>query len=324
MMTEAIIKRPIFKDRVAISYRQNQVEIRRGQQGCSIPITAEDQDDMMQLLTYLQEGQRSLSELKQACPGLAEDIPSFLAECEKRGLLTDSLNQGSSGHQFNQTFSRFLERLGLQLQVSPYAQRMKDGTIQRNQLIGYALEAYHITHLCPSLLAPAISRDEPPAIRNILREFYFSELHHDRLMARSLKSIGITEAQIETMQPLPMTLSACAMLANFARHHAPSFYAALTLFEQDDQFHQLFKAQCIAHELPENFYRPILLHAGINDEGNHQDIGGQILENLNYISHEDQQIVKRNMIALLESFILRSQEILDYYEREKNIIPRCF
>ena len=100
--------------------------------------------------------------------------------------------------------------------------------------------------------------------------------------------------------------------------------AALILFEQEDQFHQLFHEQCLKQNLPEEFYRPILLHSSINDEGHHQDVGGHIFDLLPYISWEDQQLVKRNMISLLEIFIARSQEIVEYYGNPHNIIPRCF
>ncbi|MCM1983598.1 iron-containing redox enzyme family protein [Lyngbya confervoides] len=309
---------------MAISYRPHQVEIRRGQHGCAIPLTLEDRDEMMQLLAYLQDGQRSLHELQQACPGLAAEIPSFVATCEERGLLQEVSQTWETGHRFHQDLSQFFGQIGLQLEISPYAQRMKAGTIERSQLIGYALEAYHITHFCPSLLAPAIAQEASHDVCHILREFYAAELHHDRLMARSLKSIGFTDTEIETMQPLPMTISACAMLANFARQHTPSFFAALILFEQDDQFHPLFKEQCIAQDLPESFYRPILLHAGINEEGKHEDVGGQLLHYLNCIPWSDQQLVKKNMVLLLESFIMRSREILEYYSEGKNLIPRCF
>jgi hypothetical protein len=97
------------------------------------------------------------------------------------------------------------------------------------------------------------------------------------------------------------------------------------LFEQDDVvFHELFEQQCQAHDLPTNFYRPILLHAGINEEGDHQDITRVLLNEIAYISGPEQDLIKRNMVMLMDAFVTRTQEILEYYGRPESPIPRCF
>ncbi len=99
----------------------------------------------------------------------------------------------------------------------------------------------------------------------------------------------------------------------------------MLLAEEDEQkFHELFKKQSQALELPKDFYQPILLHAGINEEGGHEDITGILLAEIPYITPSEQLVVKKNMANLMELIVLRSNEIIDYYGNPNSVIPRCF
>ncbi len=318
------ISRPRFKEQVLLNFQSTQVVLYLGDQGCSFGVAPQYHDDIRQLLQQLQVGALSIRQLQATCPGLADEIPALVAECDRRGLLTET-PVALTGGQFYIQLCQFLAARQQQYPASPFTAQMQAGTISRSQLIGYVLESYHITHLCPAIVAPVLANLDRPATQNLLQDFLSAELHHDRLVEKSLKSVGVVRSQLEHMQPLPMTLSACAILSGFARQHPLSFKAALMLFEQDDAvFHELFAQQCQAHDLPANFYRPILLHAGINEEGSHQDITGLLLNEVPFVSEAEQDLVRRNMVALMDAFVLRTQEILQYYGNPRNRIPRCF
>lgn len=328
-VTKVLFQQPLFQDRVFLKFQDSEVEIRYGEQGCSITIPPEYQEETVTLFRLLQIGGLSPEQLAQACPGIQEDIPELLMEFNHRGFLTETQREvkshSLSGRQFYRELYRFLERLNLQFPPSLFSQKMADGTITKEQLIGYALESYHITHLCPRLLAPSLANYESTATQKLLRDFFVSELHHDRLIESSLNSVGIKPDQLERMQPLPMTFAACSSLGVFAYQHPLSFKAALLLFEQDDKtFYELFKQQCQAKELPAEFYNPILQHAGINEEGEHEDMTRLLLAEIPDVSPAEQLLVKKNMALLMESMVKRTQEILDYYGNVSNEIPRCF
>ena len=236
-----------------------------------------------------------------------------------------TVTQPMIGLQFYREIRRFLQRWQNQI-VRPLAfKKMIEGTIAKEQLIGYALESYHITHLCPRLLAGSLTKQETPRTHQLLQEFFVSELHHDRLIKSSLASVEIDETQLEQVQPLPMTFAVCSALAIFSQQHPLSFKVALWLFEQDDaKFWELFKQRCQELNLPNKFYQPILLHADINDEGEHDRMTEYLLAEVACVSAEEQLQVKKNIAILLESMILRDRQILDYYGNSDNIIPRCF
>lgn len=328
-LTRTVFHQPLFKERVFFEFKDTEIIISDSTQAFSISAPSEYSQEIVQLLRLLQVGGFSLEKLSQACPEIQEDIPELLADFDRRGLLIETDNKvtstGMIGSQFYRELWRFLERLKLQFPYSPFFDKMADGTITKNQLLGYALESYHVTHLCPKLLAPALANYESNRVHKLLQEFFVSELHHDRLIAKSLKSVGIKDEQIETMQPLPSTLAICSSLAIFAKQHPLSFKTALMLFEQDEQkFHELFKKQSQALELPEDFYKPILLHAGINEDAAHEDITGVLLAQIPYVTPSQQLEVKKNMGNLMELIALRSHEIMDYYGNSDNPVPRCF
>ncbi|BAY86752.1 hypothetical protein NIES267_62630 [Calothrix parasitica NIES-267] len=328
-LAKVLYKQPQFRNRIFFEFKQDEIIIHNSEQAFSISAPSEYYQEITQLLKLLQIGNFSLNQLSKACPNIKEEIPELLANFDNRELLTETQNNisntGVSGSQFYRELWRFLERLKLQFTSSPFFAKMVDGTITKHQLIGYSLESYHVTHLCPKLLAPALANYESNPVDKLLQEFFASELHHDRLIDKSLKSVGITDEQIQKMQPLPSTFGICSSLAIFAKQHPLSFKAALILFEQDEpSFHEFFKKQSQALELPKDFYQPILLHAGINEDGGHEDITGLLLSEIPYISLSEQALVKKNMVNLMELIVLRSYEIIDYYGNENNIIPRCF
>jgi len=329
ILTKISDQQPQFKNQIFFDFKETEIIICDSTQAFSISAPAEYYQEIVKVLRLLQIGGLSLEQLSKACPDIQEEIPELLNNFDNRSLLIETQNQvsdtGVSGSQFYRELWRFLERLKLQFTSSPFFAKMVDGTITKNQLIGYSLESYHVTHLCPKLLAPALANYESNNVDKLLQEFFVSELHHDRLIDKSLKSVGITDEQIKKMQPLPSTFSICSSLAIFAKQHPLSFKAALMLFEQDEPlFHEFFKKQSQALELPKDFYQPILLHAGINYDGGHEDITGVLLGEISYISPSEQLLVKKNMVNLMELIVLRSHEIIDYYGNQNSLIPRCF
>ena len=329
LLTKVSFDRPLFKDNVFFRYKDTEVEIFNRTQGCAIALEPQYKTEIVQLLRLLQVGGKTLPELEQVCPNIKGNIPELLSNLEQRDLLIETqskvTSQMMSGDRFYHDLCQFVDRHKQKFPPSPFTQRMIDGTITKHQLIGFALESYHVTHMCPRLLAPSIAKYESPATQQILQDFFVSELHHDRLIENSLKSIGIELEQIQRMQPLPMTFALCSSLGVFAQQHPLSYKAALMLFEQDDPtFHELFKQQCDVLGLPPEFYKPILLHASINEDGEHGDIAKLLFAEISYISPEEQLLVKRNMAIVLESMVKRTHEILDYYGNTDNPIPRCF
>lgn len=329
LTTQTLFSQPVFQERVFFKFKDNSVEIRYQNRGFAIAVPPEARAEMTRLFTLLQCGGMSIDRLAEACPQLREQLEELLAEFSSRDMLKETGTKitpsATTGTQFYRELYRFIERLKSKFPPSPFTQKMSDRTITKEQLIGYALESYHVTHLCPRLLAPALAHYESLTTQKLLQDFFVCELNHDRLLENSLTSVGITSQQLQQMQPLPMTFAVCSTLGVFARQHPLSFKSALMLFEQDDPiFAELYKQQCLEKSLPSAFYQPILLHSHINEEGEHDQITKVLLAQIPFVSPQEQLTVKKNLAVLMESMVLRTIEILDYYGNPDRPIPRCF
>ena len=321
LLTKTKLQQPQFKHRVCCKFQPDAVEISYLGQGFLLRLPAEQQESIVNFVRLLQMGGLSPEQLEKSCADIAEEIPELLAEFEQRGILWETRQERQlktlTGKQFYQELCDFLARVKTQFPPSPFWIEMAEGTINKQQLISYARESYHVTHFCPQLLAPALANCESSATKKLLQEFFVSELHHDQLMIKSLQSVGMTTQEIEQMQPLPMTFSVCSSLGLFARQHPLSFKAALLIFEEDDpKFGELLAKSCQALNLPKDFYQPILLHSKINDDGGHDDITRVLLSEISAVTPTEQIIVKKNLTVLLESLVLRTQEILSYCGEE--------
>ena len=228
-----------------------------------------------------------------------------------------------SGSQFYRELRRLVDRARQKYSDGRFYRGLLDGSINRQQLIGYALEYYHVVKMCPALLAPSLSYYETKNTTRILQDFFVSELHHDKMLAKSLAAVDIDESMLDRLVPLPMTFSVCASLGNYARQHPLSFKSALFLFEEsNNKFHEAFRQHCIEVGLPERFYKPLLDHAMINDDGDHGDISRSLLAEVLGVSAEEELTVSRHICILVESLAVMEQQIITYYGDAKNPFPR--
>ena len=327
-VTTNFFERPRLRERVAMHVNDGGCVLRYREQEYELELAPETRADSMRLLELLQRGDRSFDELTREVPALASEVGVICRDLDRFGLITDGSYKPvdvKRGAQFYRELTRFIERVKRKDSARPYHEGLVAGTIGRAQLIGYALEYYHIVRMCPGLLAPSLSHHENRKTQAILQEFFVSELNHDALIERSLSAVGIGRAELDRLVPLPMTFSVCCSLGVYARQHPLSFKAALFLFEEPDgAFNEAFKKRCDDIGLPPEFYGPIFEHANINDEGEHASISEVLFAEVPCISEEEQIVVKRHTGILVESLILMERQIVDYYGKTGSIIPRCF
>jgi hypothetical protein len=327
-VTINFFERPRLRENVAIRVNDGGCVLRYREQEYELELAPQTRADSVLLLELLQRGDRSFDELTRDVPALAGEVGTICRDLDRFGLITDASYrpvQAKRGAQFYRELARFIERVKRRYSARPYHEGLVAGTIGREQLIGYALEYYHIVRMCPGLLAPSLSHHESRKTQAILQEFFVSELNHDALIERSLSAVGVRRADLDRLVPLPMTFSVCCSLGVYARQHPLSFKAALFLFEEPDGvFNAAFKKRCDEIGLPPAFYDPIFEHATINDEGEHQHISEVLFGEVPCISDEEQIVVKRHAGILVESLILMERQIVDYYGKPGSVVPRCF
>lgn len=320
--------RPKFRPGVNIRFLDDCIEIDYKQQGCSIDVLPENSAELAKLFKLIQQGNFLLDNVNKQFPAFKEDIFTAISELDKLGLLTESSFdevEAISGRQLYTEVIRFAERFKSKIVKSLFYQRLVEKRITRNELLGYALEYYHVVKLAPGLIGPALSHSDTTKSQKTLQNFLASELHHDRMLEKSLKAVDITMAELEFLQPLPMTFAICSTLGVLAKQHPLSFKASLFLFEQPCvEFNNAFLERCCALNLPKEFYQPIIAHSDINEEGKHDDISRALLAEVAVIAREEVVEVKKNIAAILEFMAGQDIEIVNYYGDKDNLIPRIW
>ncbi|MEI6000224.1 hypothetical protein H3V53_24380 [Paraburkholderia bengalensis] len=297
------------------------------EQSCSVE--TDGQGALKAFVDSLRRGDTSIPELKRRHPELAPEIDGLIEEFDRLGLLTESAfaePKGClSGVEFYHRLRKFAADTVEANSKSRLYQGLCDRTLPRSALIGYALEYFYIVREAPGLIAPALAHAGPVKVQKLLQGFLASELNHDDMLRQSLQAVSIRTDNLEHLVPLPATFALCASLGVYARQHPLSFKSLLFLFEQPSaSFHIELANYCRETRIPEGFWRPIVRHASINDEFDHDDISLSLLAEIESVSPEEQMTVKKHLMLAIETMVLQENQILDHYGKQSIVKPRIF
>jgi len=322
-------ERPRLRDHVTVEVSGRSAILEYRQQGCTLEFPEGTEQEATSLVTALKQGGRTDAELRAAHPVLGEELAVMLRELDALGLLTESgtprVPDAIKGRQFYNDLYRMADRAKRRYFKSRYYEALLSGEVTRAQLIGYALEYYHLVAMAPTLLAPALAYADSPRSKTLLLDFYESELRHDRFLIGALGAVGVSADTLAETVPLPATFALCSSLGAYARQHLLSFKAALFLFEEPyDEFNDAFRARCQALEMPPRFYEPIIRHAALNEDAEHDAISERLVSDVEAVSTEEQQVVKKHIAIMIETLARQEEQILRYYGDPSNPCPRLF
>lgn len=322
--------RPRFRNGVSAFSTETGAEIDYRDQGCVLSLHPDLHGELKELLELLRRGGMTIDELRAALPSLSNGLQDILDEFDRLGLLTESnapsrTGRSISGRQFHRQLVRFIDRQKARVSASQFFRLLKERRVSQEQLVGYAVEYYHVVNMCPQLLGPSLANVETRRTSEVLRSFYVAELYHDRLMARALHAMGIDDHRLSTIIPLPSTFAVCSSLGVLAKQHPLSFKAALFVFETPyPEFVEEFEHCCRDLGLPDEFISPFIEHSDVNGAESHEAVSEELFAEIALVSEEEQNVVKKNMAILIESLIIMEGQILEYYGRITPLVPRSF
>lgn len=320
---------PKLRNGVIVNCNKNSISLLYREQSCDLEFEQLYMHDIKKLINILLEGKTKANDIGKDIPTIKEHIFSIIAELDRNGLLTETesnINDKSvSGKQLHHEILSLFDNAMYNIATSQFYNMLANSKATRAQLIGYAIEYYHLTKLAPGILGPMLAKTESRKSRRILQDFLRSELYHDKMLEKSLTSIGIAYEDLDRTQPLPSTFAICASLGVYAQQHPISLKSALFIFEKPyPEFNIAFKNRCKELNMPRKFYEPILQHAEINEDGDHESISEMLLSDIPAISCEEKNTVKKHIFILCESLAIQENEIINYYGKMSDFTPRTF
>jgi hypothetical protein len=322
-------RQPKFRNDVRAIVGNGEAQISLGARSCAFAFAEHEAAAVSRLMSDLETGGRTRGDLATRSAAIADKVPRLLHDFDDLRLLIESdperVGHALSGGQLYREVRRLADRMAGRIATSAFHRALTEGRATRQQLIGYALEYYWIVQSAPGLIGPVLGTAHSAAERRMLQDFLKSELGHDRFLAMALKSVGITDDELEAHQPLPSTFALGASLGIYGRQHPLSFKASLFLFERaQPAFIDAFDDRCRALGMPDAFHTPLRAHANINDEYDHEDISRQLMELEHAVDAETCAVVKRHIAIMVETMIQQEEQILAYYGQDLPRIPRIF
>ena len=326
-VTIDFFQQPKIRESVSFNFEQKAMTFSYIDSEFELELDESVKDSMQDLLDLLRGGGYSFEELAIKSNMGQELVEQICREFDRFGVLTESDDRSigiKSGIQHYREMRRFM----LSYQAphrGVFFDKIVKGEASQRLLIGYAIEYYHIVHLCHSVLAPALGIVETPKTRQLLIDFFASELNHDAMLIESLNSVDIDQKMLESSMPLPAIFSICASLSTYAKQHPLTFKLILVLFEEyDHRFNLELVKSCKSLGMPTEFYQPLLKHSVINDEEDHEDVSRSLMEDVPSVTEEEARISKRHIQSLMEMMALVESQILEYYGNENNHQVRIY
>ncbi|MEV7007641.1 hypothetical protein [Streptosporangium sp. NPDC051022] len=268
-------------------------------------------------VTVLAEGGLSAAELGAAFPGSPEEYDEMLAALDEQGMIAEAESGARDGMSGVSAYA-YLRRLAGRVHTevgSPLLRALAEGTVTREQLIGYAIEYWHITHLCPRALAPALARDDLGlrAWEELMR-LYMTERDRDRLLERSLLAVGVPRERLLRAQPLPATMAIMASLGVYAYNFPLALISTLfPMKEPEPELPELFRLRCAELGLPGDFVGPIAGHPGLDGNEVDEAVTLDLLAGFPYLSTETVRECGKAVADVIEQRARLDAEIVSWY-----------
>jgi len=329
-LSHRLFEKPRLRTGVTFYEAEQEILIEYRDQSCSLHYDEIIPSEIMSFLSTIKKDSFTTEQLNSQYHNSLGNVNDLLRELDRLGLLEEGKKSSPDSCCTGEDFYHvkllpMVRNLQYKLSCSPFYIRMKEGNITRNELIGFAMEYYHLVKMAPSLIAPSLSHVVNEQANKQLIKLFIDEYDHDAMMLACLEAVGIPKHVMLKRQPLASTFSSYISLGVYSRQHLLSFFSALFLFETPStEFNELFINCCQMNNMPPGFYQPIIKHSDINEQESHGTITETLLKTISVISNEEQITTLINVHALVEMLHKQDKEIISYYSHSTVDLYRVF
>lgn len=314
--------RPKVKDGVKVSRgRDGLCLVFNGEEYSITPAPPHTLDTIHRFIQSL-DGTRDIDGVGADLPEIdAATVTMFLEVLDECGLLTDaSQATGITGIQLMCGIEELAYHRQQAQGETELTRLLLDGKAAPEVVVGWTVEYWHVTHRAHDCISPAISVQTK--WQDLLIEYFRDEYHHDRLLEKSLNSVGISSDELNDSQPLPYTAALSNYLIDLAHHDPLSFAASLFLFEGTETAGQQYIDALRCYGFPDKFVAFQEKHHLINVQGDHGNISRELIRRLNAVDLSTEHFVRENIETLLGFFWRQHETVLAHYSAHNGKIRR--
>lgn len=188
---------------------------------------------------------------------------------------------------------------------------------------GMCIENYHLLFRESYFDAPILSYPFNQHVRRHINEFYTEEIGHDRLLLKSLESVGLSEEELFESTPLPATMALCNSLSYWARLDPLFFFTTLGPLEGREIEVDSFVRAMHEKKLPSDFIDPIETHANINMNASHGLLTRDIFESIEVVPKEDATRIIAQTPLFIKIYDRFYRNIWDHYSAGGDFIRKA-
>ncbi|BEU77505.1 MULTISPECIES: iron-containing redox enzyme family protein [Enterobacter] len=232
-------------------------------------------------------------------------VNDFLSMLDEQHLLSDaqSVNDVISGKAFICEIENYYYNIVLPaFEQDEFSRKVFTKTIDDAALKRWSVEYYHVTRAAERVLTASLRDYGNDDLTMAIRDFFFDEVGHEKLLRRSLLGFGMSDEEIESTSPHLCTEATMAMLLKAAHFHLPTFVTLVALMEGTSEESQAYIDVLENSGLAPEAIRSQIVHEKINIEGEHGNEGREIFSHINALSVNDLVIAKK---AVREFYAIR-------------------
>ncbi|WP_315708205.1 iron-containing redox enzyme family protein [Brenneria uluponensis] len=223
-------------------------------------------------------------------------VSDFVVILDEQHLLSDAqpVSDVISGRAFICEIENYYFNIVLPaFEQDEFSRKVFTKTIDNAALKRWSVEYYHVTRAAERVLTASLRDYNNDGLTMAIRDFFFDEVGHEKLLHRSLRGFGMSEEEIELSHPHLCTETMMAMLLRAAHFHLPTFVTLVTLMEGNSDESQIYIDVLENSNLSSEAIQSQIVHEKINIEGEHGNEGREIFSHIAALSVSDLDIAKK-------------------------------
>jgi hypothetical protein len=254
------------------------------------------------ILEHLQNADANISVLKDKFDSAMQpySVIEFLSILDEQHLLSDaqSVSNVLTGKAFICEIENYYYNIVLPaFEQDEFSRKIFTKAIDDAALRRWSVEYYHVTRAAERVLTVSLRDYHNDELTMAVRDFFFDEVGHEKLLRRSLQGLGMSEVEIESSHPHLCTETTMAMLLRAAHFHLPTFVTLVALMEGTSEESQAYIDVLESSTLSSEAIHSQIVHEKINIEGAHGNEGREIFAHINALSVNDLNIAKKSVRA---------------------------